>query len=85
MKKAVMISIFENKISYPQFFNSVEEAKEKIIKNAMKDTQKNKKDLKIHFEKRVDEKHNIEIYSAQYSVSPLVQPLEYKIFWMDIN
>ena len=51
----------------------------------MVDTQKNKKDLKIHFEKRVDEKHNIEIYSAQYSVSPLVQPLDYKIFWMDIN
>ena len=84
MKRAVMIIVCEDKLSIPQFFNTIEEAKEKAYQYAMKDTRQDREEVKTWPDEEADEEHDRILYSMWYE-SDFGYRVDIKIFWMDID
>ena len=84
MKKAIMIIVCEDELSVPQFFNTIEEAKEKAYRYAMEDTREDREEVENWLDEEVDEEHDRILYSMCYE-SDFGYRVDIKIFWMDID
>lgn len=83
MKKAVMIIVCEDELSFPQFFNTIEEAKEKAYKYAMTDTRRDREEVETWLNEETDEEYDRILYSMWYESD--FGGIDIKIFWMDID
>lgn len=84
MKKAVMIIVCEDELSVPQFFNAIEEAKEKAYQYAMRDTRQDREEVETWLDEEIDKEHDRILYSMWYDAD-FGYRVDIKIFWMDID